>query len=82
MKLGPEKHRIVRYIAQQLAAQRSAVSEATLAASLGMSPDELRRHVDELEGEFLSAERRLENENRWLGLSQHGEDYAHMHGFI
>ncbi|MFH1501639.1 MAG: hypothetical protein ABIG03_01200 [Candidatus Eisenbacteria bacterium] len=82
MKLDPVKHRIVRYLAQQFAAQRPDVSEGTLAVSLGIEPDEMRRHVDELEGVLVSVEKRLQNQNRWLRLSRDGEDYAHKHGII
>jgi hypothetical protein len=83
MKLDMDKHRIVRYLAQQLAANRTGVSEATLALSLGMEMLELREHIDALEGTFLSAERRVQqSDNRWLTLSRDGQDYAHKHGII
>jgi len=83
MRLDPEKHRIVRFLAQRYAARRADVSEATLVASLGMERETLRQHVDALLGKYLTVERKLEETgNRWLRLSRAGEDYAREHGIL
>lgn len=82
MQLDAQKHRIIKYLAQQYAANRPDVPESTLAMTLGIEPDEMRGHVDELEGKLLSVQKRLQNQNRWLRLSQEGQDYAHKHGIM
>ena len=82
MRLEPEQHRIVRFLAQQYAARRPEVSEGTLGSILGMPPETLRQHIDELEGRYVSVQKKMEIQNRWVKLSPGGEDYAREQGIM
>jgi hypothetical protein len=82
--LNPEQHRIMRFLAQELVAKRHVVAEGKVISSLGMPSDEVRRHIDELSGDYLEVRRGAdpEREDRWLALLPRGEDYVREHGIM
>lgn len=80
--LSPEQHRIIRFLAQQLEARRPEVSEAMLTYRLNMQREMVREQIDQLEGKYVTVQKKTETQDRWVMLSSAGEDYAREHGMM